>query len=1160
MNFSNKDEFYENNAHPAVCNPDTLKNTKQYSSEYYAAKTSVYRQIKRIMKLTVILIIVSLVNVYSYGYSQKVTLSGKRVPLANFFSTIKEQTGYVFFYDVALLKTAKPVTLKVTDAELSDVLVLLFNDQPLDYSVENKTIVISEKLQKRHLKRLPELSQQVIVVRGQVTDAKGETLPGVSVKVKGTTTGTSTDVEGKYSLSIPDNSILVYTYVGYQSKEVVVNGQNVINVSLETSATSLNEIVVTALGIEREAKSLTYSTQKVSVEELTEARELNVLSSLQGKVAGLSINSSGRGVGASDRVILRGNRSISGDSQPLYVIDGVPVVGDPSDINPDNIASINVLKGPNAAALYGAAAQNGAIVIETKKGRIGNVNISLNHTTQALTPIHAIQFQNEYAQGIGGIYSKSSESSWGPKMTGQTVDLWSINPADAGKQYTLTPQPNNVTDAFQNGFSTATNLYASMGGEKIQGTFSLTRTDAKGTVAGNKLARNNVAVRLTSQLSQKLSLDTKLDYMYQVTGDPLIENIENLNPIKQMYMLPRNIRTEDAMKSTFTDADAVIRQNFWNRGSTLGLNPYFVMDRTSNLSPRQRAIAMTSLSYEFSKDLKFMVRGAYDGVNSNSEDKISKDFYSRFPNGSYSVAKSNSYLFNGDFLASYTKKINNNWDFSANAGGNTQKRRNNSLSSTTGTGMVVQDFWTISNTLTPVTSANPGPNVDINSLYAFAQVGWKNAVFLDVTGRNDWSSTLPAANRSYFYPSVGLSVVLSDLVPKLPSQISFAKLRASWAKVGSGGPAYMLNRTATFASGGNNGFVTLSSILPNKDLRPEETNSYELGVDIGLFNDRLTLNATGYKTNTLNQLFTLALPPGSGASSFFTNGGDVENKGIELVLSGMPVRSGNFRWETNANFSRNRNIVRKLNDERPKLIVGSDQSFRDFVVIQGKPFGEIYSIGFLRDANGNVVVGANGVPLNTGSRTKAVANANPDWTGGLSNSLSYKNLSLGFLIDHRQGGTVLSVTNAMLAYEGQTQATLDGRGGGIVFGENIFPGLNAVKADGTPNNIAVNAQTFWRTIGGTVNPTGEAFVESMTNTRLREVMLGYTLPKSLFRNLPISQMKLSLVGRNLFFIHRVSKDLDPDISVGTGVLSEGQSAFAPPSTRSFGLNLKMDFK
>jgi len=1109
-----------------------------------------------IMRLTTVILITTFMQVYAAGFAQKISMTQSNAPLKTVLKVLKSQSGYNFVYTDDLLKMAKPINIEVDRAELEDVLTQIFKEQPLTYSVNKNTITLKEKLflspSDKHESELKD-----IVVKGKITDSKGESLPGVSVRVKGTTIGTSTDIDGRYSLNVSDDAVLVISYIGYLSKEVAVNGRNSVDIVLEVSTASLNEVVVTALGIEREKRSLTYSTQAISTEELSEARELNVTTSLQGKVPGISISSAGTGVGASNRIVLRGNRSISGDSQPLYVIDGVPIIGDPSDISPDNIASLNVLKGPNAAALYGSAAQNGVIIIETKKGKTGSVNLSLNQTTQIMSPIHTIPFQNEYGQGIGGVYQKNTESSWGPKMTGQAVDTWSIRPEDAGKQYSFSPQPNNVKDAFQMGYNTATNIIASVGSENIQGMFTYTRTDAAGIVDGNKLGRNNMAVRLTAQLSKRLKLDTKVDYMQQVINDNLVEDINNFNPAKQIYMLPRNIRTEDAKNYTYTNSAGIVLQNFWTPGSTLGLNPYFLINRASNISPRERTIGMASLTYDIAKDLKFMARVSFDKVMNSNEEKLSRDFYARALNGRYTVSSGKSSLFNSDALLSYTKKVNEDWNFNVNLGGNIRNDRNSSLSSNTGVGMIVPDFWTLSNTLDGITSNNPGPNIDVHSAYAFANIGWKNAIFLDITGRNDWSSTLPKANRSYFYPSVGLSVILSDLI-EIPEFISFAKLRGSWAKVGSGGPAYMLNRTATFSPGGNNGYLQLSSTLPNTDLRPEETKSLEYGIDLSFFNDRIGFNVTGYKTNTVNQLFTVALPPGSGASQFFTNGGDVENKGVELGLTGIPLKTANFKWENSLTFSRNRNLVNKLNDERPKLIVGSDQSFRDFVVVQGQPFGQIFSIGWRRDANGNVIVGSNGVPLNSGTRSLSVANAIPDWMGGFSNTFSFKNLNLSFLIDHRQGGTALSVTDAMLNFEGLTEKTLAGREGGLIFGQNLFPGQKAVKQDGTPNDISVNAQTFWRTTGGVVNPVGEAFVESMTNTRLRELMLGYTFPKSLLRNLPVKSVKLSVVGRNLWFIYRASKTIDPDITAGTGVISEGQSAFAPPTVRSYGLNLKVD--
>lgn len=1118
-----------------------------------------------VMKLTLILLVTTILQASAVGYAQKITLSKKNATLEQVFWLISNQSEYEFIYGAEILKEAKPVNVEFKNSTLENVLKKCFAGQPLTYTINDNTITVTRKPLSFLQPAVPDVLDLIrekppVTITGQVKDANGATLPGVSIKVKGTALGTTTDLDGKYSITVPDNSgILVFSYIGFVSQEVPLNNRTSINVTLEVGNTALNEVVVTALGIEREARSLTYSTQSVDNEKLAEARELNMVNSLQGKVAGLSINTSGAGVGGSARVILRGNRSIYGDSQPLYVVDGVSITGSPADLNPDNIASINVLKGANAAALYGSAAQNGAIIIETKRGSAGVTNISLNQSSQLLAPILSMKFQDEYAQGISGVYLSGSESSWGPKMTGQTVNHWSLDAEDAGKQYALSPQPNNVRDFFQNGFNTATNLFASVGSEKIQGVFSLTRTDANGIVPGNSLGRNNIAVRLTGKLTNKLSIDAKLDYMHESKDNATAEDIGNNNPLKQIYLIPRSIRTEDAMKYTFIDDQGEIKQNYWNRGSSNGLNPYFLINRGNNYNTRHRGITMGSLSYAFSDSFRFMVRGSYDFTFNKNESKFSKDFNSSLLNGMYAINKNDYSLFNADFLMTYNKKITNDLSFNLNVGGNTQQQRNHSFSANTNVGMIVPDLFTLSNTLAPAVSDSPGPEIDIQSLYSFGQINWKNALFLDVTGRNDWSSTLPAANRSYFYPSIGLSAIVSELIPEFPEQISFAKLWGSWAKVGSGGPAYMLARTGRLVPGGNNGFLQINSILPNSNLRPEETNALELGLNLGFFNDRLGLKTTWYKTNTLNQLFTIALPPGSGATSFFTNGGDVENKGVEIELSSIPVKYKDFRWEADVNFSRNRNMVNKLNDERPKLVLASDASFRDFVVEQGQPFGQIYSIGFLRDDQGRVIVGSNGVPKNTGSRSVSIANANPDWMGSISSTFHIKNFSLSFLIDHRQGGKVISVTNSMLMYEGMMAETLAGREGGLVFGENLFPGEVAVKEDGTPNDIALTSQTFWHTIGGYINPIGEAFVESMTNTRLREVTLGYTLPRSLLGNLPVSSARLSLVGRNLFFIHRASQTVDPDIIVGSGVISEGQSSFAPPTTRSFGLNLKINF-
>lgn len=1068
-----------------------------------------------------------------------------------------------FYFDASIVPEKK-VSLSAEKMPLSEVLNTLLEGTYLEAHTKGRNIMLRVKvLDKREYNLIQTQAEEIFqeMVRGRVVNAEtGEGMPGVNIVVQDSELGTVTDIDGNYELEVPSlDVILEFLYIGSRNQVIPVDGRTVINISMENLVIEGEEMIVTAFGLPREARALTYSTQTIGTAELTEAREVNVMNSLQGRVAGLSINQSGSGVGAPTRVILRGNRSISGSSQPLYVVDGVPIQGSPQDLNPDNIESINVLKGPNASALYGSAAQNGVIVVTTKKGQAGNIEVSLNNTFMVDEAIHSLQFQNTYGQGLGGSYIASSEESWGPRMDGQTVDHWSPDPEMQGATYSLTPQPNNVKDGFQLGYNLANNVNASIGGENIQGVFSFTRTDANGIVPGNNLDRQNLSVRLTSQLSDDLTLDGKIDYTHQNIDNPLQQGENNFNPMRQLYRLPRNIRTEDAKTFEYLSPEGLNYQNFWNPGSTNGYNPYYVLNRAISQSIRERVILMTSLSYNISDALTVLARMSYDAANNESNEKLYRDFYARANEGRYSESMSNARQFNSDFLISYTQSLTEEWDFNANIGGSVEKKRNNSLSSNTGSALLAPNFFALSNTLTPQTSYNPGSPRDLQSLYAFAQIGWRNSIYLDITGRNDWSSTLPEENRSYFYPSVGLSAVISDLIPSFPEIVSLARVRASYAEVGNSAGYGLLSRTASFSSGGNNGYLMISSTLPNVDLKPEITKAYELGTDLRFYNGRLGLDITAYRTNTFNQLFSIALPPGSGAANYYTNGGDVQNKGVEVLLSTTPVLNTNLRLDVDFNWAVNRNLVVSVHDDREQVDIGGDSFIRRYIVEAGKPFGEVYSRGFERDEQGRVIVGENGIPQSSGANETSIANFNPDWTGGISSSLAYRNFSLSFLIQHRQGGTLISATNAILYGDGQTEQTLQGREGGLIFGENIFGNETAVYEDGTPNTTEVTAEEFWRVVGGRNAPLGEAFVENATSTRLREMTLGFTIPESTLSALPISNMKISLVGRNLFYLYRASKTLDADFIQGTGTTAEGFQSFAPPTTRSYGVNVKIDF-
>jgi TonB-linked SusC/RagA family outer membrane protein len=1002
-------------------------------------------------------------------------------------------------------------------------------------------------------------------VSGTVIAAGDEySLPGVNIIVQGTDIGTVTDGEGNYELTVPSlNETLVFSYVGFQTQSIPIDGRTTIDVEMQSLYIEGGEMVVTAFGIQREARSLSYSTVGVSTETISEARDTNIMNSLQGRVGGMSITQASSGVGAPTRVVLRGNRSISGDSQPLYVVDGVPVRGNPQDLNPDDIASIDVLKGPNAAALYGSAAQNGAIVIETHRGRAGVVNVSLSNNFTVSQANILTEYQNEYGQGTAGSYSPSSEFSWGPRMEGQQVAFWTPNPAHpmAGQTYSMTPQPDNVSDVFRTGYNNASNLTAQIGGERTQTVFSYTYTSAQGIMPENDLQRNNISLRVSSDLHERLRLDSRVSYMRQNIDNPLPQGENFANPLRNTYRMPRNIQTQHFKEFEYTDIDGNLRQHYFNPGSNGGNNPYWVINRNLDFAERERVIAMARLDFEIHSNLNLMVRASYDGLNTENETRRYNDSYVIAQNGFFAVSQGNQLEWNGDFLLSFQDDLTQDWMVSASVGGNIKQQRNESVSSntTSNPGMTLPNFFALSNTQNVASSHNIGSPMDIHSLYAFGQIGWRDAVYVDFTARNDWSSTLPADNRSYFYPSVGLTAVLSDLI-SMPEVISLARIRASYAQVGSSAPPFQLVRTAGFSAGGRNGFITLSGTLPAENLRPEQTDAFEIGADIRFFQGRLGFDISAYQTNTTDQLFTVALPVGSGASQFFTNGGDIENKGIEIAVNTTPVQGTNLNWDFNLNFGLNRNMVVAIDDERPRLNIGSD-FLRDAVIEEGQPFGEVYSRGYVRDNQGRIQIDPDtGLPLITAGKSVRAANFQPDWIGGISSRLSYRSWNVGFVISHRQGGTISSLSNAVTYADGLTKQTLEGRDGGLIFGQNFMTHETAVyEGTDTAPTTPFNAEDFWRAVGGRNAPAGEIFQESATNTRLRELTIGYSFPESIMENLPVSNVTLSLVGRNLFFIYRESDHIDPDLMVGTSPAAEGFESFTLPTTRTFGANIKIDF-
>jgi TonB-linked SusC/RagA family outer membrane protein len=1001
-------------------------------------------------------------------------------------------------------------------------------------------------------------------VSGVATDEQRIPLPGVSVTVKGTKTATQTNADGQFKIQAAASDQLIFSFIGFESKTLTIGNSSVFNVALQSSTIGLKDVVVTALGITKNKRNLTYATQTVAVEDLTKARDLNVANSLSGKVAGIDISRSSSGLGGSTRVTLRGDRSINGNNQALYVVDGIPIdnsgggpaqvgggrdLGDGiSSINPDDIDSINVLKGASATALYGSRAANGAIIITTKKGSSKKgIGVNYNVGFQMDTPNFLQKSQNEFGQGNLGNYNKSAEQSWGPRLNGGQVAVWSANPADAGKTYAFDAQPNNNKDFYTTGTNLVNSIALNGGDEKTQGYFSYTNTSAKGIIDNNKLNRHNINLRLGSKFGEKLSLDAKVTYLNEIidnrgrTGD----TYDNVN--RHVARLPRNISLADAQNYDYINAGGFERQNFWNPGSNGGQNPYWIKYNNTSVDERNRIMGFAALTYKIAPELNLTLRSGLDKYVDNAELKWHNNTYTIAEKGNYRTEQRDVVELNNDFLFSYDKKLTN-FSISANFGGNAQK--NKMVSSTTiNNGLVIENLFIAANAVAGTFDRSLIER-EKQSLYLTTDIGYKNLATLTLTGRNDWSSTLPKGNNSYFFSSAGINTILSDVF-KMPSFISFAKLRASIAQTGNDADPYNLTQTYSSAVGGNGVTIGRDPRKPIADLKPEITTSQEAGLDLRFLNNRIGIEFTWFNSNSKNQLLPVTLPAASGWTSEFINAGNVQNSGIELTLNGKVIKDNNLKWDVTVNYSKNNNKVIEISPTLNEFILTQGNDFMNTVkVVKGKPYGELYSRGYVRNASGQIIVDANGVPTITSAQSVYLGNTRPSWTGSIMNKIVYKDLYLSFVIGARIGGVVSSFTNANIYGDGIAAETAQNRFGFV---------FDGVFADGSLNNKTITAEQYWTKVGGRNTPAGEVFTYSATNIRLRELVIGYSIPKSLFQRLPFQSASLSLSGRNLFFFKNNAKGFDPEMVVGTSNRSVGIEAFSPPTTRTYGVNLNLSF-
>lgn len=1046
---------------------------------------------------------------------------------------------------------------------------------------------------------------QQMRITGVVTDANNEPLPGSTVLVKGTTRGTVTDIDGTYAIEADPQEVLVFSFVGFESQEHTVGNATIIDVTL-SEGLALNEVVVTALGVERETKALGYSIQEVEGDRFTEARETNVINSLSGRVAGVQITSGSSGIGGSSRVTIRGESSLNiNANQPLFVVDGVPisnnVVGSSGsgnqevdygnaagEINPDDIATMTVLKGPAAAALYGSRAANGAILITTKsgKGKKG-LGVSINSNVTFENPLVMPQWQDKYGQGNNGQFefvngsgagiADGVDESWGPELnTGLMIPQFDSPRSAAGFRggdlnapdgSTITPtpwvsQPDNINDFFQTGVTLSNNVSISGASDNANIRLSWTNLDQKGIVPNTDLKRNTIALNGGINVTDKLSINTSVNYQRSASGNrPSISyGTENLMYLWIWY--GRQLRTQN-LRDYWMPGQEGLQQ--FNYNYNYHDNPYFNVYENTNGQGKNRIFGNVSATYKFTDKLSLMIRTGLDTYN-ELRDRKRAFSTQRFPKGNY---REDAVFFseqNSDFLLTYSETTKPVWTYSIALGGN-QMRQENRFQQTIAPQLLIPGIYNFTNTAVNLQVNQFNSEKRINSLYGFGQIGYKNILFLDVTGRNDWSSTLPVDSNSYFYPSATFSAVISDMI-ELPSALSFLKFRAAYAEVGNDTDPFSLSNVFNNqVAWGSAQAKTESNRLANAALKPERTGSFETGIDVRFLEGRYGLDFTYFDNRTRNQIIPIELDIATGYASRIINAGEIQNQGIEVVFNGSPVVSQEgLNWNFIANFTRTRGRVLELTEGLDAYTLTS----RNGANIQariGERMGNIYGVGFLRVEDptspyfGEIIHNSTGTPLRD-PELKLQGNYNPDWMLGLQNNFSFKGVSLGILFDYRHGGIVVSRTKTIGSTSGQLKETLLGRENGYdlsVAGNGIVsPGV-VQNADGSysPNTVKITSRN-WHNRYYERNNVESAKYDA-TFLKLREVTIGYTLPKSILGNLPIADVKLSLVARNLA-LWTENPHFDPEtLSMSGGTLQPGVENMSFPSTRSIGFNLNARF-
>ena len=1058
---------------------------------------------------------------------------------------------------------------------------------------------------------------QVTTVRGIVTtEEDGEPVIGASVIVKGTSLGTVTDVNGRFELSgfPPSATRLLISYISLMAKEVAIAPQ--VSVTLKSDTHLLDEVVVTALGISREKKALGYTAQEVKQDALVQGKDNNLLNSLSGKIAGVRITNTQGDVGSS-RIVIRGETSIAGENQPLFVVDGIPVDNSQlnarssgrdfknaiADLNPEDIKTLTVLKGPNAAALYGARAAHGAIVITTKGGdkRQKGIGITLHSSTQVSFVATLPEFQNLFGQGAGGRFSyvdgkgagvnDGVDESWGPRLDIGLLIPQFDSPLDADGNRVATPwvsHPNNVRDYFRMGISTNSGISVARGDDKYQFRVGYNYEKQVSIVPDAGTNKTNISLNTDYHLAKWIVVGATANYIVYTapslpgSATPSGSNVRSNSPMLQFLWFGRQVDT-NSLKADYT--------RNWN--SSYYDNPFWSASYNTQSQERHRLIGDLHAEFRLTDGLNVRFRTSTDWYNDRRKSKVkwgsagAGSPYGSYAEDAYTVKENNT-----EVLATYIKQLNKNWGIDALLGFNVRnKQYENNYQAVPR--LAVADLYTLTNSRDPLTSSNDFYRLRQYGLYGSIQLDYRRWAFLNITGRNDWSSTLPVDNNSYFYPSVTASVLLSEAFGWRSKAVNYLKIRGGWSQVGADANPYQLATVFTSETAFNgNPLQSSSTIGMNPNLKPEKTSSIEAGFEAAFWDNRLYLDFTYYKTDSRNQILKLATTAASGYTSQVRNAGHIRNRGYEIQLGAVPIQtSKGFRWNLDLNYGANSSKVVKLDDEG---LITSYQLYSSGIQILasvGEAYGTLFGTSYVRDANGNVVVDANGLPK-ISTTNKTLGKFTPDWTGGISNTFSYRSLSLSFLIDASVGGSIFSNTNKTGKYTGVLANTLSGRDaehGGLWYytdamGNNVrlsespsysvssdglyYAQVNGqstrvyqdgimvegVTESGSKNEEVVSAEKYYHRIYS----IAEANVYDASYVKLREVALSYRLPRLWTQKLHLQEASVTLTGRNLWTIYKSVPNIDPESALTTGN-AQGVEAYSLPTTRSFGVNLSVKF-